>query len=58
MCSDKINDSTRCGGFNSFRGHKELRGFKVKEKIYIENITRTGQRASDPAAAMGTGNAG
>lgn len=51
MRSDKINDSTRCGEFNSFRGHGELRGCKVEEKIYIKNMTRTGQRGAQAPQA-------
>lgn len=42
--SDKINDSTLCGKFNSLGGHemlRECRGRKVRKKIHIEKATQT-----------------
>lgn len=49
----KINDSTLCGEFNSFRGHGELRGRKVEEQIYIKNTRRTEPRGAEAPQAAG-----
>lgn len=48
--SDKINDSTHCGKFNSLGGHEMLRehwGCKVKKKIYIEKAAWTHQSTKE-----------